>query len=324
MDTIPTEDFDAALTLTDTLDHLPAAKRRELARALEIIFSEVEQFRATKQSSKKANSKILKVILYGSYARGDWVEDHLSGYRSDYDILIVVNSEAFAQEQELWLSLDERLLQEQIAHRIETPVIPIVHSLHDVNDQLSRGRPFFVDIKRDGKVLYEEEGHPLAQPRPLTKEEAKAEAQKNFEQWFQLSQEALVGAQLMLEQNIWRDGAFMLHQATERAYHCLLLTLTLYSPKSHRIKVLRSKAEDLDKRLIDAWPRDNRMARRRFELLSRAYVEARYSPNYAITTEELRWLVERVQALQASVASICEERLLGLPSGEGGGALPKN
>ncbi|MBB3388418.1 putative nucleotidyltransferase/HEPN domain-containing protein [Rhizobium sp. BK275] len=324
MDTIPTEGFDAALTLTDPLDHLPAAKRRELARVLEIIFAEVEQFRATKLSAKRANSQVLKVILYGSYARGDWVEDRSSGYRSDYDILVIVNSEAFAQEQELWLSLDERLLQEQIAHRIETPVIPIVHSLHDVNDQLSRGRPFFVDIARDGKVLYEEEGHPLAHPRPLTMEEAKAEAQKNFERWYQLSQEALVGAELMLERNIWRHGAFMLHQAVEEAYHCLLLTLTLYSPKSHRIKVLRSKAEDLDKRLVDAWPRDNRMARRRFELLSRAYVEARYSPNYAITTEELGWLAERVRALQAAVASICEERLLGLPPSEGDGTLPKN
>jgi predicted nucleotidyltransferase len=115
---------------------------------LEIIFSEVQQFRATKLSAKRANSRVLKVILYGSYARGDWVEDHSSGYRSDYDILIAVNSEAFAQEQELWLSLDERLLQEQIAHRIKPPVIPVVHSLHDINDQLSRGRPFFVDIKR--------------------------------------------------------------------------------------------------------------------------------------------------------------------------------
>lgn len=80
---------------------------------------------------------------------------------------------------------------------------------------------------------------------------------------------------------------------TERLYHCLSLTLTLYSPKSHRIKMLRSKAEDLDKRLIVAWPRDNRIARRRFELLSRAYVEARYSPNYEVSTEDLAWLVER-------------------------------
>lgn len=310
MDTIPPEDFDAALTLTDTLDHLPAAKRRELARVLEIIFSEVEQFRATKLSAKRANSQVLKVILYGSYARGDWVEDRLSGYRSDYDILIVVNSEAFAQEQELWLSLDERLLREQIAHRIETPVIPIVHSLHDVNDQLSRGRPFFVDIKRDGKVLYEKDGHPLARSRPLTEEEAKSEARHYFKQWSELSADALAFAEFGIASARWRHGAFMLHQAVEEAYHCLLLTLTLYSPKSHRIKVLRSKAEDLDKRLVDAWPRNNRTARRRFELLSRAYVEARYSPNYTITVEELGWLVERVQALQASVAAICEERLL--------------
>ncbi|XAZ20422.1 HEPN domain-containing protein (plasmid) [Sinorhizobium sp. B11] len=324
MDTIPTEDFDAALTLTDTLDHLPARKRRELARVLEIIFSEVEQFRATKQSSKKVNGKILKVVLYGSYARGDWVEDRLSGYRSDYDILIVVNSEAFAQEQELWLSLDERLLQEQIANRIETPVIPIVHSLHDVNDQLSRGRPFFVDIARDGKVLYEAEGHPFARPKTLTKEEADAEAQQHFEQWLPDAQFYRKLSEFSIAENQPKHAAFNLHQATERAYHCLLLTLTLYSPKSHRIKVLRSKAEEVDKRLIAAWPRDNRIARRRFELLSRAYVEARYSPNYAISSEELGWLLERVQLLQTTVATICEERLLGLPSGESGGALPKN
>ena len=68
------------------------------------------------------------------------------------------------------------------------------------------------------------------------------------------------------------------------------------------------------------WPK----ARRRFELLSRAYVEARYSPNYAITREELGWLLERVQLLQTTVATICEERVLGLPLGEGDGALPKN
>ena len=87
-------------------------------------------------------------------------------------------------------------MQEQIAHRIETPVIPIVHSLHEVNDQLSRGRPFFVDIARDGKVLYEELGHPLAQPKALTQEEAKADARRYFEQWYQLSSEALTGAEL--------------------------------------------------------------------------------------------------------------------------------
>ncbi|CAN7443886.1 HEPN domain-containing protein [Rhizobium sp. LjRoot258] len=309
MDAIHTEGFDAALTLTDHIEHLPDRKRRELARIIEILFAEVEAFQASKLSEKKRAGKILKVMLYGSYARGDWVEDRLSGYRSDYDLLIVVNTKSFADEHELWEGLEEQLLKEQIGHHIETPVVPIVHTLHDVNDQLARGRPFFVDIAKDGIVLYEQPGYPLAQPKPLTAEEERHEAKIYFEQWYQLSQEALTGAELMLERNIWRDGAFMLHQATERAYHCALLTLTLYSPKSHRIKTLRSQAEGVDSRLIAAWPRDSRFSRRCFELLSRAYVEARYSSKYTISKEELSWLVERVKALQELVETICRERL---------------
>src|SRR3546814_18356758 len=69
----------------------------------------------------------------------------------------------------------------------------------------------------------------------------------------------------------------MLHQATERAYICFLLVRKLYFPKSHNIKFLCSLAEDSEPRLIAAWPRDRRLDRRRFQLLKRAYVEARYS-----------------------------------------------
>jgi len=309
MDAILTEGFDAALTLTDHIEHLPDRKRRELARIIEIVFAEVERFQASKLSAKRHAGRILMVLLYGSYARGDWVEDHLSGYRSDYDLLIVVNSKSFAEEQELWEGIEERLLKEQIAHHIETPVVPIIHTLADVNDQLSRGRPFFVDIARDGVTLYEEPGHPLAQPKPLTAEEERAEAKAYFDQWFDGAARMLQLSQEGLKNRFFNEAAFLLHQATERLYHCALLTLTLYSPKSHRIKGLRSRAEGVDVRLIQAWPRDTRFSRRCFELLSRAYVEARYSSKYTISNEELGWLVERVKVLQVRVEEICRERL---------------
>lgn len=309
MDATGAEGFDAALTLTENLDHLPSTKRREVARVLEVIFDEVERYQATKTSDYKRRGKILKVILFGSYARGGWVEDRLSGYRSDYDLLIVVNDHSFAESEGLWLDLDDRLIQLLIAGHIKTPTNAIVHSLHDVNDQLARGRPFFVDILRDGKVLYEADGHPLAEPKPLRVSEIENEARRYFEHWFRLSKDAVRGSELMLGDRLLLDTAFMLHQATERAYHCFLLTMTLYSPKLHRIKTLRSKAEDIDARLIAAWPRDNRIARRRFELLSRAYVEARYSPKFEISVEELQWLMERVKILQQLVEQVCRERL---------------
>jgi HEPN domain-containing protein len=237
------------------------------------------------------------------------VEDRISGYRSDYDLLIVVNKKSFADEHDLWEGIDEQLLKEQIGHRIETPVVPIVHTLADVNDQLARGRPFFVDIARDGIVLYEQPGHPLAEPKPLTAEEERTEARTSFEQWFDGASRMLHIAQEALKKDFLNEAAFLLHQTTERLYHCVLLTLTLYSPKSHRIKVLRSQAEGVDNRLVAAWPRDSRFSRRCFELLSRAYIEARYSSKYAITNEELTWLVERVKSLQEVVETICRERL---------------
>ncbi|MBB3319991.1 MULTISPECIES: HEPN domain-containing protein [unclassified Rhizobium] len=309
MDTILTEGFDAALTLTDHIEHLPDRKRRELARILQILFAEVERFRASKLSARRQTGKILMVLLYGSYARGDWVEDHLSGYRSDYDLLIVVNSNSFAEEQELWEGIEEQLLKEQIAHRIETPVVPIIHTLADVNDQLSRGRPFFVDIARDGVVLYQQPGHSLAQPKPLTAEEQHYEASQYFNEWFELARHSVKLAETSMADGVPRHAAFNLHQATEKSYHSILLTLTLYSPKSHRLKVLRSQAEGIDLRLVEAWPRDSRFSRRCFELLARAYVEARYSSKYTITNEELAWLVERVKVLQTRVETICRERL---------------
>ena len=55
-----------------SLDHLPEAKRRELARAVEILFAEFEAVTAGGHSEHKRDAQILKVILFGSYARGDW------------------------------------------------------------------------------------------------------------------------------------------------------------------------------------------------------------------------------------------------------------
>ena len=43
--------------------------------------------------------------------------------------------------------------------------------------------------------------------------------------------------------------------------------------------------------------------------LDRAYVDARYSPAYEITAEELAWLVDRVKTLQETVAAICAAHL---------------
>lgn len=292
------------------LDHLPSPKRRELGRVARILFDEFEDAVKTKLSDKRKRGRILKLILFGSYARGDWVEDRANGYLSDYDLLVVVNAETFTDLQTWWRQADDHLVRElTVTKHLSTPVNFIVHSLMDVNDQLARGRPFFADIARDGIALYEAPGQRLAAPRVLDAQERHAEARAQYDKWFPDATYCLTLAEYAIRDGQPNHAAFNLHQAVERAYVGLLLVLTQYAPKSHRLGILRSLAENLDTRLIDAWPRDTRAARRHFTQLQRAYVEARYSHAYEITPGELAWLVERARLLLAITGKICIEHL---------------
>lgn len=292
------------------LDHLPAAKQRELQHVVRVLFEEFDAARALAGQKWKKQGRILKLVLYGSYARGDWVDDTVGGYRSDYDTLIVVNDERLT-EFEYWSAAEDRLMRDMtINGSLTGPVNFIVHSLTDVNSQLERGRPFFVDIVKQGIALYEAEGFAFAQPRTLPPEEARAEARKHFEEWYPSAAGFLEQATYALANGRTKIAAFEFHQAAERFYHCTLLTLALYSPKSHKLNFLRSHAETIAPELIEAWPRDDKSSRRCFELLRQAYVNARYSSQYAISEGELVWLAERVTALQELVRTVCERRLI--------------
>ena len=155
---------------------------------------------------------------------------------------------------------------------------------------------------------------PLATPMPLTPADAYQMAKAYFEDWLPKVDRSIRTVELQLGEGGddagWRkDAAFMLHQAAERAYICFLLVRTLYFPKSHNIKFLRSLAEGSEPRLIESWPRDTRIDRRRFQLLKRAYVEARYSSAYEITVEELNAILACVRKLRDVVEQVGRERL---------------
>ena len=295
--------------MRDQLDHLPASKQRELAHVVRVLFEEFTAAHATATQKWKKQGRILKLVLYGSYARGDWVDDPIGGYTSDYDLLIVVNDERLT-DFDLWSAAEDRLMRDlTINQAISAPVSFIVHSLTDVNQQLERGRPFFIDIVKQGIALYEAEGFTFATPRDLPPEEARAEAQAYFDEWFPSAAAFANGAAYYREIERPKEAAFNYHQSVERFYHCALLVLTLYSPKSHRLNFLRSQCEQIAPSLIAAWPREDKFSRRCFELLRQAYVNARYSSHYAISKVELAWLAEHVGALQSLVAIVCRDRL---------------
>jgi predicted nucleotidyltransferase/HEPN domain-containing protein len=292
------------------LDHLPEGKRQDLAWALKVLFEEFEAAVAHGSSGYRRNAAILKVILFGSYATDAWVEDPVGGYFSDYDILVVVNHPKLTDVLDYWAKADARLGRDYlVTKRLSAPVNFIVHDLADVNEQLRRGRYFFRDVVRDGMELYSAAGVGFEAPAVLRAEEALKEARGYFEEWSRSAEKFKRSGEFLISDGAPKEAAFSLHQAVERLYTCVLLVKTLYSPKSHRLNFLRSQAEQLDGRLAEAWPRASRFEQRCFELLRRAYVEARYSSHYKITEKELAWLLARVGALQGLVEAVCRERL---------------
>ena len=294
------------------LDHLPPAKQRELERVVQLIFEEFDDaFALSKHEWKKAG-RILKVILYGSYARGTWVDEpHTAkGYQSDYDLLIIVNDKRLTDRVKYWAKLDERLMREYgVTGTLHTPVNFIVHTLQEVNDGLAHGRYFFMDVAKEGVALYQSDDTELHKPKPKTPAQALAMAQEYFDEWFPSAAALKEGTDFYIGRDRLKEAAFSLHQATERLYHCVLLVCTFYTPHVHNLGFLRTQAERIDGRLTYVWPRDTKRDRARFEKLKEAYVKARYSKHYRITKDELEWLGLQVEELGRVVHEVCSERL---------------
>lgn len=183
--------------MRSSLEHLPERKQRELARVAEIIHEEFADALEGSSAAFKKRGRILKVILFGSYARGNWVDEPhtMKGYRSDYDILVIVSSKKLAEPQ-YWEKATDRLLWDK---GVSTPVGLIAHGAREVNNYLADGQYFFIDILREGVILYELDDRRLAEPTPLSPSDTLRLAQEHFEGRFP-------EAQLMLRTAVWQAG----------------------------------------------------------------------------------------------------------------------
>ncbi len=113
-----------------------------------------------------------------------------------------------------------------IEKTLRTPVNFIVHSLHEVNDDLAHGRLFFMKIKKDGIALYEADDTDLHTPRPKTPEQALEAAREYFEDHYPGAIVWLNTSCDLAKQKRPKEAAFLLHQATERLSR---------TPERHRI-----------------------------------------------------------------------------------------
>ena len=107
-----------------SLDHLPARQRNQLAAVVHEIRSAAE---------------VEMVVLFGSRARGDWVEDTKGGYVSDFDILVIVERASMVDEHDLWSAVGQRAERHTARRRPEGTW----HPSSRIEGPRARRPPFF-------------------------------------------------------------------------------------------------------------------------------------------------------------------------------------
>lgn len=285
-----------------TLSHLPEHKQAELKAVLGALIPKYVE--------------IEMIILFGSYARGNWVEDKYTEggntyeYKSDYDLLIILSDDKKANADSFIYAVSDKLTD----LKLPTPVNPIFHGIDFLNEALSEGNYFFADIKKEGIVLFNSSRYQLAEKRELSNTETQAKAQADFDQWFKSANmfyEDFVANydKGVKDEDYYKKAAFELHQATERYYGAIQLVFTSTKPKTHDLEILGGMAKACNMEFGKVFPKANLQERLRFTLLKKAYVDARYKAEYKISKEDLAWLAERVQLLRKLTEQICKDKI---------------
>lgn len=277
-----------------SIEFLPENKQQELHMLVDILLEKYS---------------VEMIILFGSYARGNWVEEineenGFYKYQSDFDIFVVTETKQIADKIE-----GDSQLKNRIAHIIKTPVTIIAHEIDFFNRRLRKGQFFFSDIKREGVLLYNSGRVELAGERALTPKEYKHIATGAFEYYFNKAEKMLLGFKFYFNKQDFNEAVFLLHQMTKNLYTTILLVFTRYKPSTHDLEKLSKRVASIEPSLLAIFPQGTEEEKRLFELLRKAYVDARYNRNYTITADELTWLANRVKHLQEITKEICQKKV---------------
>lgn len=281
-----------------SLKHLPELKQNELEKIVKAI--------------NKSCSDVEKIILFGSYARGDYKEkkdlkpEQKTGHISDYDVLVVTEKKESVDEFVSWNGADKL--------KLSAPVRIIAHDIESLNISLAEGQYLYTDIKKEGVALYDSKKYKLANKRKLKPKEKQRIAKDYFEHWFKTAKMFFNGFRDDLKQSdkdkkYLSRAAFELHQAAEHSYKTILLVFTNYNPNEHYLGILGRTTSKYHPEFSPLFPKKAQKEKDRFKLLEYAYIGGRYDPNYRISKEDLEILAKDVKKLLDLTEKICKEKI---------------
>lgn len=280
-----------------SLKHLPIEKQHDLNEIVKFVID---------------SRSVEMIILFGSFARGDWVEDKYveNGttyeYKSDYDLLFVVKSEEMAHKYKAAKRLKQKILRDV---NPGTSVNVIYHGIEYLNSEIEDGNYFFNDILKEGIRLYHSKKFVLSKPKQLSTKDRIRKAELYFNKWIESANRFFENYTFNFKKEYCNEAAFLLYQTTERYFMTVLLVLTDYKPKIHDLEELNVRTCRLDARFKTIFPRKTDEEERMFTLLRKAYIDSRYKIGYEIKKGDLEYLSSRTKLLRNLTEEVCKEKI---------------
>lgn len=258
-------------------------------------------------------------ILFGSYARGDYVtwDERIefgihTSYQSDLDILLVVSISNYKVAEDIlrFKVTDDYYADLSRIYEHVTPPQFIVENIKHLNDCLEHSRYFFTDVVKEGILLFDDGQFKLSPPRKLDFGEIKSIAELEYDNYYP-SAISLMGAvdSYFIPRKDYMNASFFLHQICEKFYYTILLVCNNYKPKNHKLMELSSMVKKFSRRLVTVFPQNTSFEKECFKLLCQAYIEGRYNSSFKIKLEQLEYLIKRIVILRDITRQICDEKI---------------
>ncbi len=272
------------------LTHLPAERITDL----ELICDKIV-----------ATHRVEFIVLFGSYARGDYKTERgaKQGKKSDFDILVVTED---SERRKQVISKLRNAFKD-----MDVPVQLIVEKITTVNKALEEYQYFYTDIKREGIELYNSGRYDFAAFKELTASRRREIAEEDFKTWIGSAKRFLDLSNSANEKGYFHEASFMLQQTVEMGYTAIEMMFSHYNPHEHNLQILRDRTLKFDSRLKAAFNYDTEQEKALFDQLNFAYIGGRYrnEEEFSVTQEKIDFWRAEVEQFLKLTEVVCLGRI---------------
>ena len=259
-----------------------------------------------------------KIFCYGYRTSNylDWSsfkED--TGYqetiKATFDLLVISSNDNNQADHEILQKID------LMATSVDCDVTAVGQSLDAVNELIAKNSRFLTTIYHKAVLVYNAGNSTLITPPAAPSyETTKSKLETTWNKCFCTAERFYKTACFCLD-NGWNEKAlFDLHQATQHTCMALLRIYTGYRSTTHNLSRLLALIENFSFVPSTIFPCSTEEETALFNLLNKAYSDARYKEDYSIPTDLANLLKKRVQQLLLVAEKLYNKKMIAIQNNQ--------